>query len=143
MWPITASCSNAARSYTGPWAQPLRAFYAERLTEHEEELPAYHYERGEVWEKALEYFIKAGQKLQQAYANREALAHYDRAVAVRERLGERVELATLLQIYAGKWIVHWLLSEFLPAIDAGQRLLAVARQLGKAAQEAGALLDRY
>ena len=46
----------------------IEELYAERLPESYEML-AYHYERGEVWEKALEYLVKAGQKAQQAYAN--------------------------------------------------------------------------
>jgi predicted ATPase len=40
-----------------------------------------------VWEKALEYLVKAGQKAQQAYANQEALDHYRRALDICERLG--------------------------------------------------------
>jgi tetratricopeptide (TPR) repeat protein len=116
----------------------IEELYADRLTEHYEEL-AYHYERGEVWEKALEYLIKAGQKLQQAYANQEALAHFNRSLAVCERLGAAVEPATLLTLYSGKWVAHFLLSEFLPAIEAAQRLLEVARQLGDRTQEAEAL----
>ena len=45
--------------------QAIEELYADRLTEHYEEL-AYHYERGEAWEKALEYLVKAGQRLQQS-----------------------------------------------------------------------------
>jgi predicted ATPase/class 3 adenylate cyclase len=116
----------------------IEELYADRLTEHYEEL-AYHYEHGEAWEKALEYLVKAGQKLQQAYANREALAHYNRALAVCERLRKAVDPATLLTLYSGKWVVHFLQSELLPAIEAAQRLLEVARQLGDRTQEAEAL----
>src|SRR5262252_1085987 len=47
----------------------IEELYTDRLTEHYEEL-AYHYERGESWEKALEYLVKAGQRLQQAYSKR-------------------------------------------------------------------------
>jgi len=53
-------------------ARAIEELYAERLPESHEML-AYHYERGEVWEKALEYLVKAGQKAPQAYANQEAL----------------------------------------------------------------------
>src|SRR5262249_52791561 len=54
-------------------ALAIEELYTERLAEQYEVL-AYHYERGEVWEKALEYLVKAGQKAQQAYTNQEALA---------------------------------------------------------------------
>jgi predicted ATPase/class 3 adenylate cyclase len=119
-------------------AMGIEDLYAERLPESYEML-AYHYERGEAWEKALEYLVKAGQKAQQAYANPEAREHYSRALAMCERLGEAVEPATRMTIYAGKGAVHLLLSEFHASIEAHQRLLEVARQLGDRHKEAEAL----
>ena len=119
-------------------AMAIEELYAERLPESYEML-AYHYERGEVWEKALEYLVKAGQKAQQAYANQEALDHYSRALDMCERLGEAVEPATRMTIYAGKGAVHFLLSEFRASVEAHQRLLEVARQLGDRHKEAEAL----
>jgi predicted ATPase/class 3 adenylate cyclase len=119
-------------------ATAIEELYADRLPESYEML-AYHYERGEVWEKALEYLVKAGHKAQQAYANHEALDHYSRALDMCERLGATVEPSILLALYAGKGAVHFLLSEFLPAIRAYQQMLEVARQLGDRVQEAEAL----
>jgi class 3 adenylate cyclase/tetratricopeptide (TPR) repeat protein len=119
-------------------AMAIEELYAERLPESYEML-AYHYERGEVWEKALEYLVKAGQKAQQAYANQEALDHYSRALDICERLGQAVEPATRMMIYAGKGAVHFLLSEFHHSIEAHQRLLEVARQCGDRNKEAEAL----
>ena len=119
-------------------AMAIEDLYAERLPESYEML-AYHYERGEVWEKALEYLVKAGQKAQQAYANQEARDHYSRALDICERLGEAVEPATRMTIYAGKGAVHFLLSEFRASIEAHQGLLEVARQRGDRHKEAEAL----
>jgi class 3 adenylate cyclase/tetratricopeptide (TPR) repeat protein len=119
-------------------AMAIEELYAERLPESYEML-AYHYERGEVWEKALEYLVKAGQKAQQAYANQEALDHYNRALDMCERLGEAVEPATRMTLYAGTGAVHFLLSEFRASIEAHQRLLEVARQLGDRHKEVEAL----
>jgi predicted ATPase len=119
-------------------AMAIEALYAERLPESYEML-AYHYERGEVWKKALEYLVKAGQKAQQAYANQEALDHYNRALDMCERLGEAVEPALRMTIYTGKGAVHFLLSEFRASIEAHQGLLEVARQRGDRHQEAEAL----
>jgi tetratricopeptide (TPR) repeat protein len=119
-------------------AMAIEELYAERLPESYEML-AYHYERGEEWEKALEYLVKAGQKAQQAYANREALDHYSRALDMCERLGEAVEPATRMTIYAGKGAVHFLLSEFRASVEAHQGLLEMARQLGDRNKEAEAL----
>jgi class 3 adenylate cyclase len=81
-------------------ARAIEDLYAERLPESYEML-AYHYAHGEVWEKALEYLVKAGQKAQQAYANQEAREHYSRALDMCERLGQAVEPATRMTIYAG------------------------------------------
>jgi class 3 adenylate cyclase/tetratricopeptide (TPR) repeat protein len=119
-------------------AMAIEDLYTERLPESYEML-AYHYERGEVWEKALEYLVKAGQKAQQAYANKEALDHYNRALDICERLGEAVEPATRMTIYAGKGAVHLLLSEFRASIEAHQGLLEMARQRGDRHKEAEAL----
>ncbi len=44
-----------------------------------------------------------------------------------------------MTIYAGKGAVHFLLSEFRASIEAHQRLLEVARQLGNRHKEAEAL----
>jgi predicted ATPase len=107
----------------------IEELYADRLTEHYEEL-AHHYEKGEAWEKALEYLVKAGQKTQQAYANREALAHYNRALIVFARLGAAVDPEVLMTIYVGKGAVHSIMSEFLPSVEAYQRTLEIARQFG-------------
>jgi predicted ATPase len=95
-------------------AMAIEELYAERLVEFYEML-AYHYEQGERWEKALGYLMQAGQKAQQAYANREALGYYDRAWAVREQLDVAVEPSTLMTLYAGKGAAHFLLSAFQPA----------------------------
>jgi tetratricopeptide (TPR) repeat protein len=119
-------------------AMAIEELYAERLPESYEML-AYHYERGEVWEKALEYLVKAGHKAQQAYANQEAREHYNRALDVCERLGEAVKPATRMTLYAGKGAVHFLLSEFRAAIEAHQCLLEAARQCGDRHKEAEAL----
>lgn len=116
----------------------IEELYADRLPEHYEEL-AHHYERAEAWEKALEYLVKAGQKLQQSYANKEALAHYERALAVCERPGVQVDPAVVLTLYAGKGTMLFFLSQPHPAIEAYQHMLEIARQCGNQAKEAEAL----
>jgi tetratricopeptide (TPR) repeat protein len=116
----------------------IEELYPDRLTEHYEEL-AHHYEQGEAWEKALEYLVKAGQKAQQAYANREALAHYNRALTICERLSAAVAPEVLMTVYAGKGAVLSIMSEFLPSVEAYQRMVEVARQIGDRTSEAEAL----
>src|SRR5207244_12054011 len=55
------------------------------------------------------------------------------------RLGGAVESTTRMTIYTGKGAVHFRLSEFRASIQAHQRLLEVARQLGDQHKEAEAL----
>jgi class 3 adenylate cyclase/tetratricopeptide (TPR) repeat protein len=119
-------------------AEAIEELYADRLPEHYEEL-AHHYEKGEAWEKATAYLVKAGQKAQQAYANREALDYYNRALAVCGRLNKAVAPATLITIHSGQGAVLSILSEFLPSVEAYQRMVEVARQQRDRAKEAEAL----
>jgi tetratricopeptide (TPR) repeat protein len=119
-------------------AQAIEELYPDRLTDHSEEL-AHHYERGEVWEKALEYLVKAGQQAQKSYANKEALDYYDRALAVCQRLGQAVEAKTLLALYMGQGAVHFVRGAFPLSAQAYQQAVEVARQCGDQRQEAEAL----
>ena len=68
------------REYHGAAAAALEEFYAGRLDEVVE-LLAYHYARTEHAEKAIDYAILAGEKAQRQWANREALAHFESALA--------------------------------------------------------------
>ncbi len=80
----------------------IEELYASRLAEQYEVL-AYHFSKAEERAKALEYFLKAGDKAAQAYANREALALYDQALGLlgEEHLPQRAnvlkKLATVTQ----------------------------------------------
>ncbi|MBI2947010.1 MAG: AAA family ATPase, partial [Verrucomicrobia bacterium] len=119
-------------------AGAIEELYAERLAEYYEML-AHHYERGEVWEKALHYRMKAGQKAQQGYANQEALAHFNRALAVGDRLHQAVEPSILMAIYAGKGLALFLMSECLASAEAYQGMLAIAERAQDRAKQAEAL----
>lgn len=59
----------------------IEDLYADRLAEHYEVL-AHHFARGGDRVKAIEYATKAGAKAARAYANREALALYEQALAL-------------------------------------------------------------
>ncbi|MBM3839122.1 MAG: zinc-ribbon domain-containing protein [Verrucomicrobia bacterium] len=108
-------------------AMAIEELYAERLAEFYEML-AYHYEKGEVWDKALGFLVKAGQKALQGYANQDALAYFDRALAVSKQLKRPVEPAALEAIYRGKGLAHFLMSQHRTAAAAYQQLLIVAEK---------------
>jgi class 3 adenylate cyclase/tetratricopeptide (TPR) repeat protein len=61
------------------------ALYADRLTEHIEQL-AYHAYRGEFWDKAVDYLRQAGAKAFARSANREAVASFEQALAALRHL---------------------------------------------------------
>jgi predicted ATPase len=62
----------------------------DRLIEHVERL-AHHAFRGEAWEKAVSYLRQAGAKTFARSANREALAHFEQALAALTHLPETRE----------------------------------------------------
>ncbi|MEG4578097.1 tetratricopeptide repeat protein [Microcoleus sp. MON1_C5] len=121
-------------------AQWYEQNYGSKMPEYYEIL-AYHYQQAEIWEKALDYLLKAGQKAQQAYVNSEALSHYQRALTVCEQLGNSVDSNTLISIYAGVGQIHFLLSEFQPSIAAYKKMLEVSRRRGDRQKEAEALYN--
>jgi len=114
--------------------------YGQDIPEYYETL-AHHYEQAENWEKALPYLVKAGQKAQQAYANPEALAHYNRALNVCQQLGDSVDSRILITIYEGIGQVSFLLSDFPPSIAAYKEMLAVSRHQGDRQKESEALYN--
>ncbi len=78
-------------------AMAVEELYADRLGEHYETL-AYHYERGEEWEKALEYLVKAGKKAVAASANGDAMDYFARALSAAQQPGLTVTVARLTEI---------------------------------------------
>jgi class 3 adenylate cyclase len=68
----------------------IEEIYAERLEEFFEML-AYHFEQGEVWEKALEYTLEAAERARNLYAQPEAISHYWQALELLEHLPRTVE----------------------------------------------------
>jgi tetratricopeptide (TPR) repeat protein len=65
----------------------LEELYADRLAEQVERL-AHHAWHGEVWEKAVAYLRQAGAKAIAGSANREAVAHFERALVALGHLPE-------------------------------------------------------
>ncbi len=78
----------------------VEELYTDRLPEQYEVL-AHHYSQGEDWPKALDYLVKSAKKAAYAYATQDALAYFDRALQVCDRLSD-VPVDTLKDIYAGR-----------------------------------------
>jgi len=80
------------RVYHRQVAEALERLFPERRDELCGFL-AYHWERAEVAEKAIEYLLKAGDQARVLYAHQEAVGFYERALVLLKRQGD-VERAT-------------------------------------------------
>ena len=75
-------------------AQAIEEVYADRLVEHHESL-ARHWLLAEEWDKALRYLELSGDAAMASFANQEAAAFFEQAIAVAERLGSPSKAASL------------------------------------------------
>jgi len=62
----------------------IEEIYAKRLEEFYEML-AYHFDQGELWDKAFVYAVKAGMKARHGYIFQTAMDHFDRAKDILEK----------------------------------------------------------
>ncbi len=60
-------------------AEAIEGLYVDSLDVHLIDL-AYHYDRSDQTEKAIDYLLRAGEKLRVAYANEGAIAHFQRVL---------------------------------------------------------------
>ena len=77
-------------------AETIEMLFPDQLNELAPTL-AYHYEAAESHEKAAEYFMRAGDRAQQTYANLEAMAFYRAAIRQLEKLGDQAKLAAAFE----------------------------------------------
>ena len=75
-------------------AAAIEELYASRLPDFYS-LLAYHYQRGEEWERALDYLQRAAQRCREVGAYREEALQLGRAMTVAHRLGQASVLAEL------------------------------------------------
>jgi tetratricopeptide (TPR) repeat protein len=116
----------------------IEELYADRLPEQYEML-AYHFTKAEVWDKALDYLLKAAEKAAKAFAAREALALYDLALEAAGHLGDVVNAQTLMAIHQAKSDVYFVLSDFERSRAEGEILLTLARRARDRQREGVAL----
>jgi hypothetical protein len=119
-------------------ARAVEELYADRLAEQYEIL-AHHYSRAEDWPKALEYLLKAAEKAAQGFANREAIALYDQALAIADHLETAVSPATRMAIHRARAGLFFVVSDFGLARAEWQHVAALARSTRDPAAEAEAL----
>jgi class 3 adenylate cyclase/tetratricopeptide (TPR) repeat protein len=90
-------------------AEALETIYQDRLEEHYERL-AHHYCQTANHGKALEYLELANRKATNANAMLEAMAYFERAMAILEAMGEtEANRHRRVLLIVNQWIVFWLL----------------------------------
>lgn len=116
-------------------AEAVEALYADNLDAHYTQL-AYHYDRSEQTDKAIEYLLKAGERTRLSYSNEEACRYFDRALkrcdeAVKSKIREEWKLQALRGL-AGIYLLIWKLDE---AEKYFNRATALGREMGLDASE--------
>jgi tetratricopeptide (TPR) repeat protein len=98
------------------------------------ELLAYHYERSEADERAVEYLLKAGEKARRAYLTEAAISYYQRAL---ERLdsNDPPTRPGWLAAHRGLGQIHRGLGRNPEAVDQFRQAIAVRREMGLAPRE--------
>jgi tetratricopeptide (TPR) repeat protein len=122
----------------GKIGKAIEQLYAERLEEFYEIL-AYHFDQGEVWEKAFLYLCKSGDKARQVFANQEAITFYKHAIEVSGRITPALEEKELLPVYEGRGFVWMLLTKYDEAIEDFQMIRQMARSSGNQHKEGESL----
>jgi tetratricopeptide (TPR) repeat protein len=79
----------------------IEKLYPERLAEYYEML-AYHYERGEVWDKAIEYLVLSGEKALSNMANPSARRFFQRAIDINNQMGLKLSPDQEYNLYHGR-----------------------------------------
>jgi predicted ATPase len=118
-------------------AVAIECVYADRLPEQYEAL-AMHCVRGEVWYKALDYLVKAGDKAAAAYANQRALDVYARAYEVCFKVGASAR-ATAVAVARKRGFINFILGRVEDAGVAFDHMGTAAQLVGDRHAEALAL----
>ncbi|MBI3796070.1 MAG: AAA family ATPase [Deltaproteobacteria bacterium] len=108
--------------------QAIEELYPDRLAEHYEEL-AYHFARGEEWQKAMAYGVVAGDRAAHAFANAEAKEHYARALLAATQVSPLPDPEIVARLHAKHGAVLMVLAEYEEAVAAYQRALELVRQV--------------
>jgi class 3 adenylate cyclase/tetratricopeptide (TPR) repeat protein len=118
----------------------IEELYADRLTEHYEEL-AHHFSQGEEWSKAFEYLTRSADRARDAYANQPALDLYARALEMAPRCDPAIPPGRLLRLHESRALIYRMLTRIPAAIAEDERMLVLAREAGNRVNEGEALVD--
>jgi class 3 adenylate cyclase/tetratricopeptide (TPR) repeat protein len=120
-------------------ATSMEEIYADRLPGLYETL-SHHFSEGEVWEKALEYLEKAGDKSFAVYSMLPAVDFYTKSIAVSERLGDP-DLRRVAALLQKRCSAHFNLRHYVDALEDNERWREVAIKLSDVAMEGQVLVN--
>jgi class 3 adenylate cyclase len=120
-------------------AVTLEELYGDRLAE-QYELLAHHFEKAEAWEKAFDYLMQAADKAARGFATRDAIALYDAAEAMVDRLRDPVPVDIRMAIHRGRAELYYLVSDFEQSRVEWQTAREQARRVGDRDAEGRALV---
>lgn len=107
-------------------ASQIERLYPDRLDEQLGVL-ARHYLLAEEWSKALDYHIRAGRQAQARYANREAIAFFERALQIVSRLELQPAGFVVIELHERLGAIHALVGEYEAALTRYQEALELLR----------------
>ena len=109
--------------------QAIEQLYAESLDEHFEAL-AQHYDQGEMWEKACEYHVNAGNKARKTFAISGAFSHFSRAMTIIQKERVQARLETLYRLHFDYARTLHDMGQLPAAVPEFRRAGEIARELG-------------
>jgi tetratricopeptide (TPR) repeat protein len=116
-------------------AEAIERLDARELEAHYESL-AYHYERSQADEKAIEYLLKAGEKARRSYLNEAATGYFQRALARLDGLERTIaHQQQELEALRGLALVYHLTGKRSEAEPCFRKAITLARDLGRAEEE--------
>jgi class 3 adenylate cyclase/DNA-binding SARP family transcriptional activator len=107
--------------------EAIEELYADRLAEYQETL-AYHFEQARAWEKALEHLLESGEKALAAFAPRQAVSFYDRALAVLRKSGQALSPERGMSLYHQRGQAHLLAGSWDESVESFQAMLQSAEE---------------
>lgn len=101
---------------------------------------AYHFRLAEVWQKTVEYSLRAGEAADDHNAAHSALLHYEQALAALQKAPVEVVPDTSIRLHEQLAQAHLVLSQYGEAQTAFSRMLELARGCGDGLAEGRALV---
>ena len=116
----------------------VEELYSSRLVEYYEML-AHHYERGGIWDKAVEYLILSGEKALGNMGNPTANAFFQKAIEIINQTDTKLSAEKEYAIYHGKGNAAFNMGRFNEAERDFFRARDVAREMGDQNKEGESL----